>query len=69
MNEKKNIKQIPDMLTEKRGLKLDEKAVMQTMGQLLSLRGLINLHLPLNETPEAYWEVCVYLTFVYLRYT
>jgi uncharacterized Rmd1/YagE family protein len=57
------------MLTEKRGLKLDEKAVMQTMGQLLSLRGLINLHLPLNETPEAYWEVCVYLTFVYLRYT
>jgi len=51
-----SIKQIPDILTEKRALKLDQKAVMKTMGQLLSLRGLINLHLPLNETPEAYWE-------------
>mmetsp|Transcript_20671 Transcript_20671/g.30382 ORF Transcript_20671/g.30382 Transcript_20671/m.30382 type:complete len:240 (-) Transcript_20671:260-979(-) len=51
-----SIKQIPDVLTEKRALKLDQKAVMKTMGQLLSLRGLINLHLPLNETPEAYWE-------------
>ena len=51
-----SIKQIPDILTEKRALRLDQKAVMKTMGQLLSLRGLINLHLPLNETPEAYWE-------------
>ena len=51
-----SIKQIPDMLTEKRSLKLDQDDVMRTMGRLLSLRGLINLHLPLNETPEAYWE-------------
>ncbi|EKX33490.1 hypothetical protein GUITHDRAFT_120340 [Guillardia theta CCMP2712] len=52
----KSLKHIPDILMEKRALKLDKTAVMKIMGQLLSLRGLINLHLPLSETPEAYWE-------------
>lgn len=33
---------------------------MKVMGRLLSLRGLINLHLPLGETPE------VRLSFGYL---
>ncbi|KAJ1490996.1 hypothetical protein T484DRAFT_1776020, partial [Baffinella frigidus] len=51
-----SLKQIPDILTEKKALKIDQKDVMKTMGRLLHLRGLINLHLPLSETPEAYWE-------------
>jgi len=51
-----SLKHIPDILMDKRALKMDQKGVMKKMGQLLAVRGLINLHLPLSETPEAYWE-------------
>mmetsp|Transcript_3071 Transcript_3071/g.7410 ORF Transcript_3071/g.7410 Transcript_3071/m.7410 type:complete len:465 (-) Transcript_3071:167-1561(-) len=51
-----SLKHIPDILTEKRALHMDQRSVMKVMGRLLALRALINLHLPLGETPEAYWE-------------
>jgi len=51
-----SLKHIPDILMDKRPLKMDQKGVMKKMGQLLAVRSLVNLQLPLSETPEAYWE-------------
>jgi uncharacterized Rmd1/YagE family protein len=53
-----SLKHIPDILMEKRALKMDQRTVMKVMGRLLSLRGLINLHLPLGETPEVRLSQC-----------
>ncbi len=47
---------IPVALVTHGRLKLTKAEVMRSLGKLLKLRGAINMHSDLLETPDVYWE-------------
>ncbi len=50
------MRDIPHALLTHGRLKMNKTEVMRSLGKLLGLRGTINMHSDLLETPDVYWE-------------
>jgi uncharacterized Rmd1/YagE family protein len=50
------MRDIPAALVVDGRLKMNKADVMRSLGKLLRLRGAINMHSDLLETPDVYWE-------------